>query len=257
MARRATAIKDYRAKTPYLLVLDAGDALFGQPVSDISQGRALTEAMNLMKYDAMAIGERDLAHFPELLDRSREAKFAFLSANLVYASTGKPVFTPYVVQNVGGRKVAIIGLTPADDTFKSFVPSSADITAKDPVETAREYVAKARAEKVDAVVILSHLGNVMDRKIATEVNGITAIVGGHSYDLLQETLQLNNTVIGQAGYGGEWLGEITVDFDGEGNVVSAKAGVIPLSADYADDPELAALAARYNAALPPTPTLQP
>ncbi|GAB4505966.1 MAG: hypothetical protein Kow00123_01040 [Anaerolineales bacterium] len=257
MARRATAIKDYRAKTPYLLVLDAGDALFGQPVSDISQGKALTEAMGLMGYNAMAIGERDLAHFPELLDRSREAKFAFLSANLVYADSGKPVFTPYIVQDVGGRKVAIIGLTPADDTFKSFVPPSTNITAKDPVETAREYVAKAHADKVDAVVILSHLGNVMDRKIATEVNGITAIVGGHSYDLLQETLQLNNTVIGQAGYGGEWLGEITVDFDAEGNVTSAKAGVIPLTEDYADDPELAALAARYNAALPPTPTVQP
>lgn len=257
MARRATVIKDYRAKTPYLLVLDAGDALFGQPVSDISQGKALTEAMSLMGYDAMAIGERDLAHFGELLDRSREAKFAFLSANLMYADSGKPVFTPYVIREVGGRKVAIIGLTPSDDTFKSFMPSSTNITAKDPVETAREYVTKARAEKVDAVVILSHLGNVMDRKIATEVDGITAIVGGHSYDLLQETLQLNNTVIGQAGYGGEWLGEITVDFDAEGNVVSAKAGVIPLSADYADDPELAALAARYNAALPPTPTVQP
>ncbi len=257
MARRATVIKEYRAKTPYLLVLDAGDTLFGQPVSEISQGKALTEAMSLMKYDAMAIGERDLAHFTELLDRSREAKFAFLSANLVYASTGKPVFTPYIVQNVGGRKVAIIGLTPTDDTFKSFVPQGTDITAKDPVETAREYVAKARAENVDAVVILSHLGNVMDRKIAMEVNGITAIVGGHSYDLLQETLQLNNTVIGQAGYGGEWLGEITVEFDAEGNVMSARAGVIPLTADYADDPELAALAARYNAALPPTPTIQP
>ncbi|MGB9593000.1 MAG: bifunctional metallophosphatase/5'-nucleotidase [Anaerolineae bacterium] len=257
MARRATVIKDYRAKTPHLLVLDAGDALFGQPVSDISQGKALTEAMGLMKYDAMAIGERDLAHFPELLDRSREAKFAFLSANLVYADSGKPVFTPYIVQDMGGRKVAIIGLTPADDTFKSFVPPSMNITAKDPLETAREYVAKARADKVDAVVILSHLGNVMDRKIATEVDGITAIVGGHSYDLLQETLQLNNTVIGQAGYGGEWLGEITVDFDAEGNVTSAKAGVIPLTEEYADDPELAALAARYNAALPPTPTVQP
>ncbi len=253
MARRATVIKDYRAKSPYLLVLDAGDALFGQPVSELSQGKALTEAMNLMGYDAMAIGERDLTHFAELLDRSREAKFAFLSANLVYASTGKPVFTPYIVKDVGGRKVAIIGLTPADETFKAFAPS--DVTAKDPLETAREYVAKARAEKVDAVVILSHLGNVMDRKIATEVDGITAIVGGHSYDLLQETLLLNKTVIGQAGYGGEWLGEITVDFDAEGNVASAKAGVIPLSADYADDPELAALAARYNAALPPTPTL--
>lgn len=257
MARRATVIKESRAKTPYLLVLDAGDALFGQPVAEISQGKALTEAMNLMKYDAMAIGERDLTHFTELLDRSREAKFAFLSANLVYASTGKPVFTPYIVQNVGGRKVAIIGLTPTDDTFKSFVPQGTDITAKDPVETAREYVAKARAENVDAVVILSHLGNVMDRKIAMEVNGITAIVGGHSYDLLQETLQLNNTVIGQAGYGGEWLGQITVDFDAEGNVVSARAGVIPLTAEYADDPELAALTARYNAMLPPTPTFQP
>jgi 2',3'-cyclic-nucleotide 2'-phosphodiesterase (5'-nucleotidase family) len=255
VARRATAIKNYRAKSPYLLVLDAGDALFGQPVSDISQGKALTEAMGLMGYNAMAIGERDTGHWDELLARSREAKFAFLSANLVYANTGKPVFTPYVVQNVGGRKVAIIGLSPADDSLKAFAPS--DVTVKDPVETAREYVAKARAENVDAVVILSHAGNVMDRKIATEVQGITAIVGGHSYDLLQETLRLGDTVIGQAGYGGEWLGEITVDFDADGKIVSAKAGVIPLTEEYADDPELAALAARYNAALPPTPTIQP
>jgi len=243
VARRATAIQGYRSKNEHVLVLDAGDALFGQPASDKSEGKALVEAMGLMKYDAMAIGERDMAHFAALLDRSRETAFPFLSANLVYTSTNKPVFTPYVVRDVGGRKVAVIGLTPSDESFKALAP--ADVTASDPVETAREYVAKARGEKVDAIVILSHLGNVLDRKIASEVEGITAIIGGHSFDLLQETLQIGSTVIGQAGYGGEWLGEVTVALDAEGRVSSASARLIPLSEDYADDPELAALVARY------------
>jgi len=224
-------------------VLDAGDALFGQPSSDKSEGKALLEAMGLMKYDGMAIGERDLGHFAALLERSSEAAFPFLSANLVYSDTGKLVFTPYVVRDVGGRKVAVIGLTPADESFRALAQPS--LTATDPIEAARTYVAKARAAKVDAVVILSHLGNVLDRKIATEVEGIAAIIGGHSYDLLQETLKIGNTVIGQAGYGGEWLGEVVIDFDAGGIVASAEARLVPLSADYADDPELAALVARY------------
>ena len=245
MARRATAIKGYRSKSDFVLVLDAGDALFGQPASNAAEGKPLMEAMGLMKYNGMAIGERDIAHFASLLERSREAAFPFLSANLVYTSTNKLVFTPYVVQDLGGRKVAIIGLSPADESFKAQAP--ADVTATDPVEAARQYVAKARSQKVDAIVILSHLGNVLDRQIASEVEGITAIIGGHSYDLLQETVQVGSTVIGQAGYGGEWLGEVVIDFDAEGKVATSKAGVIPLSEEYADDPELAALAARYPA----------
>ena len=246
MARRATAIKGYRAKTANLLVLDAGDALFGQPASNAAEGKPLTEAMGLMKYNGLAIGERDIAHFASLLERSREAAFPFLSANLVYTSTNKPVFTPYVVQDVGGHKVAIIGLSPADESFKAQAP--ADVNATDPVEAAKQYVAKARGEKVDAIVILSHLGNALDRQIAAEVEGITAIVGGHSYELLQDTVQVGSTVIGQAGYGGEWLGEIVIDFGADGKVASSKASIIPLTEDFADDPELAALADKYNAA---------
>jgi 5'-nucleotidase/UDP-sugar diphosphatase len=245
VARRATAINGYRAKSDFVLVLDAGDTLFGQPASDASDGRALTEAMGLMQYDAMTVGERDMQRVPPLLERSHEAKFPVLSANLFYTSTGELVFNPYVVTDVGGRKVAIIGLTTADDSFKSVAP--ADITATDPLEAARQYVAKARSEKVDAVVILSHLGNVLDRQIASEVEGITAIIGGHSYDLLQETVQVGSTVIGQAGYNGEWLGEVIIDFDAEGNVTASRAGVISLGEEYADDPELAALVARYPA----------
>lgn len=245
MARRATAIKGYRAKSSFVLVLDAGDALFGQPVSNAAEGKPLTEAMGLMKYDAMAIGERDMAHFASLLARSREASCPFLSANIIYQSTNKPVFTPYVVRDVGGRRVAIIGLSPADEAFKALGP--ADVTATDPVEAARQYVAKARSEDVDAIVLLSHLGNALDRKIAQEVEGVAAIIGGHSYDLLQETLQIGSTVIGQAGYGGEWLGEVIIEFGADGKVAVAKAGIISLTEDYADDPELAALAAKYNA----------
>ena len=246
MARRATVIKDYRAKTDYLLVLDAGDALFGQPVSNAAEGKPLTEAMGLMKYDGMAVGERDVAYFASLLERSREAAFPFLSANLVYTSTNKLVFTPYVVKDIGGRKVAIIGLSPADEAFKARAP--ADVAATDPIEAARQYVAKVRGEKVDAIIILSHLGNALDRRLAAEVEGITAIVGGHSYELLQDTVLVGSTFIAQAGYGGEWLGEIVIDFDANGKVTSSRTEIITLSEDYADDPELAALAAKYNAA---------
>lgn len=246
MARRATVIKDYRAKTNNVLVLDAGDALFGQPASNASEGRALTEAMGLMKYNAMAIGERDIIHFDALLERSREAAFPFLSANLVYTSTGKTVFTPYVVQDVGGLKVAIIGLSPADESFKAQAP--ADVNATDPIEAARMYVAKARGEKVDAIIVLSHLGNALDRQLAEKVEGITAIVGGHSYELLQEPVMVGSTYIAQAGYNGEWLGELTLDLDSTGKVTAGRVSLISLTEEYADDPELAALADRYNAA---------
>ena len=246
MARRATVIKDFRAKTSNLLVLDAGDALFGQPASNASEGKALTEAMGLMKYNGMAIGERDMAHFASLLARSREAAFPFLSANLVYTSTGRPVFTPYVVQDMGGHKVAVIGLSPADESFKAQAP--ADVNATDPIEAARQYVAKARGEKVDAIIVLSHLGNALDRQLAAGVEGITAIIGGHSYELLQDPVVVGSTYIAQAGYNGEWLGALTLDLDSTGKATGAKVNVISLTDEYASDPELAALADKYNAA---------
>jgi len=103
VARRATLINQVRdnAQSPVLL-LDAGNTLSGQRVANASQGRAIIEAMNLLQYDAMVVGQLDFVWGSDaVLERAREAEFAVLSCNVVDATTGEPILEPYVILERG------------------------------------------------------------------------------------------------------------------------------------------------------------
>lgn len=238
MARRATLIKQERAQAEHLLLLDAGDSLMGDSnPARHTQGQTSVEAMNLMSYDAMALGEGDLALGLKVMEqRMAEAKFLFLSANAVRADTEKLLAQPYVVREIGGHQVGIIGLTgPAQ---------APGVRVLDPLETARNAVAEV-GEQADVIILLSHAGVDTDLAIADTVPEIDLIVSGGSQALAQPSQGKAGALVVHAevsspGHAGRYVGVARLQFDGEGRLTMHQWEAVLLMPDFADDPELAA-----------------
>lgn len=244
MARRATFIKGQRQNSPHLLLLDAGDTLAAQRGLGLAtQGRVIVEAMNRLGYDAMTLGDEDFKLGLEVLrQRMAEAQFPFLSANVLLKESGELLAQPYLVKEVGGHKVAIIGLTTTDASL-----ISSEIVVLDPLQVARERVAELR-DQADVIIILSHLGVNLDRQLASQIEGIDLIIGGHSRTPIQPPLQdpQRGTIIAQAGYRGQWIGEVRLRLDSTGQVMDFEGRTVLLTPDFADDPEMRAFLDEYR-----------
>jgi len=248
LARRANALQSIRQgidEAP-LLVLDAGNALLGYGTS-YEQGGALTrEAMDLMGYDAMAVGGVDLelgvAHLRSVAD---EAGFAVLSANLVSRDTGLPPFSPYVIIQRAGVRVGILGLT--EDTALDQAPDaeSYEVLAYDATLVA--YIDDVAGQS-DLVVLLSHVGLQDDKLLAETYDAIDVVIGGRNARRLLAPESVNGTPIVQLGARGEDLGRLEIALDGDNRPIASRWQVIALGPEFADDPEVASLVHRYRVA---------
>ena len=260
MARRATFIKDERElATGPLLVLDAGNALFGYWPSIEAEGTIMVEAMNAMGYDAMALGRYDLYLGLEILARRmEEAQFPMLSTNLT-TTDGELVAQSHVVLERDGLTFGIIGLTEPDATELPGV--GAMIKVEDPVSAARPLIEALRG-KVDVLIVLSHLGLDADLSLAEAIEGIDIIVGGNTQRLMQVPQRVGDTVIVQQGYVGRWIGRLTVTYNANWDLISATEDLITLDDTFADDPDLKSMhdtwAQRWPSPTPePSPTATP
>jgi 2',3'-cyclic-nucleotide 2'-phosphodiesterase (5'-nucleotidase family) len=242
-------VKQERQASSYLLLLDAGDSLFGDRfLGHQTQGKGVVEAMNLLGYDAMALGGGDMRlSLDTLRQRMAEAEFPFLSANVVLSGT-KTLFTePYIIKEMGDHRVAIIGLTE---------PGAADavqgaVTVLNPIETARRYVAEV-SSKASIIIVLSHIGVEGDMKLAGEVEGIDLIVSGAGQVSLGQAVQneTTGTLIVQAevpspGHAGRMVGVARLKVDSQREIKSHQWAAVSLTPDFADDPEMQALLGSY------------
>lgn len=253
MARRATVIKSVRESVTWpVLVLDAGGTLFGQSLAAASSGRVIVEAMNAMGYDALAVGQLELLQGLEVLQqRAREARFPILSCNLVSVQDGTPIFAPYTIITRHGVRFGILGVSEPELGELPSLQDAAKIL--DPLSAVSKYLPEVRAQS-DIVIVLSHLGFEMDTTLAQALPDIQVIVGGKTRRVLTLPQQVAETVIVQAGYDGEWLGRLDVQFDAQRRPVDPEVQIITLGPEIADDPQLATLVASYAQRFPtPTP----
>ncbi|WP_210546991.1 bifunctional UDP-sugar hydrolase/5'-nucleotidase UshA [Rhodoferax sp. PAMC 29310] len=192
MAARKTVIDgiraDVAAKGGYSLLLDGGDVNTGVPESDLQDAVPDFKGMNLMGYDAMAVGNHEFDKPLSVLKMQRElAKFPMLSANIYEA--GERKFPPYKIFNLGGVRVGVMGLT-TEDTFKMVHPDNVKrIEFRSVITEAAKVVPELRA-KADVVIAATHMGHYEDGKHGTQapgdvemaraVKGIDLVVGGHS-----------------------------------------------------------------------------
>ncbi|WP_243383360.1 bifunctional metallophosphatase/5'-nucleotidase [Geothrix alkalitolerans] len=248
MARRATLVKQLRSQLGPVLLLDAGDTFQGTPYFNRYKGRLDYQLMRMIGYDATTLGNHDFDNGVEMLVEAmasmeklqhRNPPFAFLNCN--FDCQGAPELArrirPYMVREFPGMKVGITGVGVA---FAGLVaPKNHEgIIWKDPFESLKPVVKRLReVEKVDLVVVLSHLGYDVkdaahdDLRMPGRVAGIDAIIGGHSHTFLDAPVKVKQaqgeTLVFQVGFGGVNLGRM--DFTlARGEVRAASGAAMPV-----------------------------
>ncbi|MCO8274739.1 5'-nucleotidase C-terminal domain-containing protein [Actinoplanes sp. TRM 88003] len=212
VAKLAALVKKLRAEaTGATLVLDAGDTIQGtplatyyakqEPITTTGEKHPMARAMNVLKYDAVTLGNHEFNYGLPLLDLwIRQLGFPALAANAVHAGTGRPAFTPYVIKKVSpGRhaptlRVGILGLTNPGVAIWDRANVEGRLEFLDLVATAAKWVPIMRARGADIVLISAHGGDSGTSSygpelpnenpsalIAEQVPGIDAILFGHAH----------------------------------------------------------------------------
>ncbi len=189
------------------LALHAGDAIHGQTIASLTEGQAIVDIMSLTDYDALVVGNHEFNYgLPRLLELSESATFPFIGANVTYKEDGTNVFEPYVMFEDEDTSVAVIGLATPESLYKADPANVATIDIPAPSAVTETIVAELEEDGVDFIIALTHLGideSTQDDSradsLAENVDGIDLIIDGHSHSFLEEGLNINDTLIVQAG----------------------------------------------------------
>lgn len=188
--------KEVAEKGGSVLLLSGGDINTGVPESDLQDAEPDFRGMNLIGYDAMAIGNHEFDKpLTVLRQQEKWAKFPLLSANIYQKSTGDRLFKPWAIFKPQDIKIAVIGLT-TDDTAKIGNPENfTDIEFRKPAEEAKLVIQELQStEKPDVLIAATHMGHYDNGDHGSNAPGdvemarslpagaLTMIVGGHSQD---------------------------------------------------------------------------
>jgi len=248
-AKLAGIIDQYRASNPNTLLLDDGDTVHGTTFATLVNGESIVKVINKLRYDAMVPGNHEFNYgWKHLVELSKEIQFPVLSAN-IKQTDGTRLFKPYVIKDVDGVKIGIIGLTTPETAYKTNPKNVEGIQFTDPAAEAKAAVDEIRS-KVDVVVVLGHLGQDASSKdtslkVVKEVPGIDIFIDGHSHTVLEKGLVSDNgTLIASAGEYTKYLGVVDLWVDG-GKVTQKQAKLIDSTqaVDVQPDAEIAALIA--------------
>ncbi len=212
----ARMIQGERSKNPDgTLLLSAGDMFQGTPVSNLFKGRSVTDVMNYLKFDAMAIGNHEFDWGMDVLQHLvAYSGFPYLSAN-IKDERGRylPGFKPYVIVMRKNMKIAIIGITTPEVPRITTPGRFKHMTVDRPEDILPRFIKKAKDEGAVIIIVLSHLGLDADKYLAQNIPGIHVIVGGHSHTALENPVVVGNTIIVQAGAYGLYLGVLKLKID--------------------------------------------
>ncbi|MCP1160552.1 MULTISPECIES: bifunctional metallophosphatase/5'-nucleotidase [Bacillus] len=242
-AKISTLVKKFESENPNTLLLDAGDTFHGTNFATLNKGDSIAEIMNKVGYDGMAAGNHDFNYgYQRLLELEKKVVFPVLSAN-VKKQDGTRLLKPYEIKEVDGIKLGIFGLSTPETHYKTHPKNVEGLTFTDPAAEAREMVKELKAQNVDAIIAVTHLGidessTDTSIKVAKEAPGIDLIVDGHSHSVLVEGLKgENDTLIVSAGEYTKNLGTVELTFDGK-KIVSKTAKLIKKeeTADIVPDP---------------------
>ena len=219
-AHLATLVKQIQAQRPGALLVDGGDSWQGSATALWTQGADMVTASKALGVKVMT-GHWEFtlgaARVTELIQRDMKNSIEFVAHNVFTRDFGDRVFQPFVVKEIAGMDVAIIGqaypYTPIAHP-QHLIP---DWTFGIHEASLRDTIAKAREAGAAAVVLLSHNGVDVDLKLAGRVDGLTAILGGHTHDPLAKPMRVRNaggeTLVANAGSNGKFLGVLDIFFE--------------------------------------------
>lgn len=258
-ARLATAIRERRAAHDAagmpVITLDAGDQSQGTLYYTTYGGRAEVQMMNAIGFDAMGIGNHEFNRGPESLARMIDtADFPLVSGN-IRVDDSSPLagkIADHVIVERDGERIAILGVTTPDTIFLS--SPGEGVTFEDEVAYLTRAVAEMQGQGITKILLLSHVGFARDRELAAAVDGLSAIIGGHSHTLMSNSVEgaVEYATLIQSPSGravpivqafafSRFLGELELEFAEDGAVISAGGDTILLDASFAAAEDIEAL----------------
>ncbi len=264
-ARLATVVDMVRASDPNVLLVDGGDRFTGTLYHQQFRGQDSAQIMNMIGYDVMTFGNHEFDDGSDTLAAFINAlEFPVVSANIT-APEGDPIaglYTPYTILDVNGEPVGVIGLTTSE-TPEISSPSEGMEFNSDYAGVVNAITAELAESGVNKILLLTHLGYGVDLELAPMLQGVDAIVGGHTNTLLSNTYsaagenaypaELTSAsgepiVVVQAGGGdGLYIGDLNLTFDAAGVLTDWGGDVIFLSRFIAPRPDVEALLAEFAA----------
>jgi 5'-nucleotidase len=242
VSKMATLVRQTRERHSHVLFLHAGDMVQGSLYYTLFHGQAEVRVFNAMGLDAMAAGnhefDRGTGGIETLLDHAR---FPILAANMDVS--GDPDLAgriaPYVIRQVNGEPVGIIGLIT--ENLAGISSPSAGTRTGPVMETVRNSIDQLTEQGVKIIILLTHIGYDQDRLLGTSVAGADIIVGGHSHTLLGNFKDLGlaadgpyptvvtapdgaDVLVIHAWKHTRMLGRLTVTFDADGKLISHRGG---------------------------------
>jgi sulfur-oxidizing protein SoxB len=253
-AHLATLVRRLRATRPGALLLDGGDTWQGSGTSLWTEAADMIEATKLLGVDIMTLHWECTYGQDRVLEAAKNelaGRIEIVAQNIKTADFGDPVFEPFVLREMSGVPVAIIGQAFPYTPIANPRYMVADWTFGIQEENMQATVEAARAAGARAVVVLSHNGMDVDLKMASRVRGIDAILGGHTHDGVPVPLVVENpggrTIVTNAGSNGKFLGVLDLDVGASG-VRDWRYRLLPVFADLLPpDPGMAALVERIRA----------
>lgn len=233
-AHLSTLVKQVRASRPGSLLLDGGDTWQGSATALWTNGQDMVDACKLLGVDVMT-GHWEFTlgaeRVKEVIENDFKGKLDFVAQNVKTTDFGDQVFQPYVMKQINGIPVAIVGqafpYTPIANP-RHMVP---DWSFGIQDENMQKVVDEARAKGAQVVIVISHNGMDVDLKMASRVTGIDAIMGGHTHDGVPAPSIVKNrtgqTLVTNAGSNGKFLGVLDFDVKG-GKIAGFKYKLLPV-----------------------------
>jgi len=273
VTRRMALIQKIRQEVgeKNVILVDSGDLFRGTAFSEMTDGKVDCAAYQLMKYDAIGLGEQDFDYGKTtLLNYRKEFGLPWVSANVV--SAGQPFMRPYVLKSAGNIRVGLIGFSTQEalsvarrENVRGLVFNPADAVAKG--------LHSIFKKDADIFVVLSRLSDDEVKKFAKGNSYLHVILGGRSYIPLIEPIvtkakdgTLVGPIIGQAGSQGLYLGRLDLSIEGHRDPKTKNATysitdyhyqLIPITEDLPEDPDMVALLDKYRSRLKQKPLDEP
>ena len=230
--RVSTVINSIRADRPDAILLDGGDTWHGSYTCLKTQGQDMVNVMNALKPDAMTFHWEFTLGSDRMNEIVSELPFAALGQNIFDAEWDEPseMFLPYKMFERGGTKIAVIGQAfpymPIANPGWMYPEYSFGLRD----ENMAAMVDEVRAAGAECVILLSHNGFDVDKKMASVVPGIDVILSGHTHDALPEPVIIGKTIIVASGSNGKFVSRVDLDIR-EGRMMGYRTKLIPIFSD--------------------------
>lgn len=264
MVKFAGAVDAYKSENPDTIVVSGGDNFQGSSISNLTYGAPVNEFMKSIGVTASAVGNHEFDWGTDRIPNwAKDGGYDYLACNIYDKATGEPVTwaKPYKIVSAKGIKIAFIGFTTPETSFKTTPANVKNLEFKDPKSVAGEWIEKAKKDGADVVIALTHLGSVQDAKTGAitgeaadlcSVKGFDAVISAHTHNPVSG--KVNGVPVVQGYYNGRDIAVLTITLDKDKKVQSIETSLDKLyekQDKLADDANVKGIYDKYNTKLQP------